>query len=392
MKSYNKLKSKKKIVENRSTLDELHDNKMKEFELYYDTLPQKKIELDICTSKLSSDPNNYHLKLENSKLKEEIVKMEHKTDMCKYLLNVNEILMKASSCEEINEDITDESLGGESCSLAESVLCKNSNTQNSIVGFLNFNQRNTKGDILEEYLNAQDRGISVQKKLKKNIYYCENCEIPMIFNSKECFLSCTQCGNCNQWQDPDTPQWSDEVDVSKAYKYKRLSYFVEHIYRMQAQECTIIPEHVINNIAMELRKHNINSPENIKSSTIKDILRSLNLSCYYDNINSIVRILSGKEVPKFPEEFKNKLICMFIRTIEPFEKYKHMIPSRNNYLSYPYVIRKLIKIIAYEENNEDILEFENYFSFLKSRQKLWDQEKVWNQICVYNKWPFFRSI
>ncbi len=116
------------------------------------------------------------------------------------------------------------------------------------------------------------------------------------------------------------------------------------------------------------------------------------ISMIYDNINSIIRTLSGKEAPKFPDDLEDKLVCMFMRTIEPFEKFKGLIPSRNNYLSYPYVIRKLLRIVSYEENNPDILHFEQYFSFLKSRQKMWDQEKIWQKICDYNEWPFFRSI
>lgn len=381
MKICKKLKSKKKIFDNRSTINEIHDTKMEEFEKYYKTLPSKEEELIKLREEYEtlSDYDKFDFKFKIKDLEKEIYHMKEKTEMTNYLLNVSPVFYKMKQTDYKEEKPISNNL--------------KTKIKEGIEKYITITEGSQKGTMLEEFMCAMDRNII--KKVKENdneIFICKDCGSNCIFNSKECFVTCTKCGLCREWQDPDTPQWSDEVDVSKAYRYKRLSYFIEHLYRMQAQECTTIPDYVINNIAMELRKNGINDTSKIKRDTIRDVLKSLDMTNYYDNINSIIRTLSGQKAPKFQDDLEKKLVCMFMKTLEPFEQNKHLIPSRNNYLSYPYVIRKLLKIISYEEKNENILEFEQYFSFLKSRQKMWEQERVWRAICEYNSWPFFRSI
>jgi len=379
MKPYKKLKSKKKIVENRATIGELHDNKMKEFEEYYKQLPQKQKELDEIQKKINVLNNNEHystlkaLKDEESNLKKIVYEMTNQTKMFEYLLRVSPIFEKQSQLEE------------------EELLPTESNSKEGIKKYIIVEEGVQKGNLLKEYIAACNNSSFVQSK-KENIFLCKGCGNECIVDTRECLLICKKCGECKSWQDPDTPQWSDEVDVTKAYRYKRLGYFIEHLYRIQAKECTAIPDNVINKLLMELKKRRITDPNKITPKLIKSFLKILDLTNYYDNVNSIIRTLSGKEAPVFPEYLEDKLVVMFMRTQEPFERFKDIIPDRNNYLSYPYVIRQLLIIIAKTEENEEILKFVKMFPLLKSRLKLWYQEKVWEKICERLEWPFYPSM
>ena len=74
---------------------------------------------------------------------------------------------------------------------------------------------------------------------------------------------------------------------------------------------------------------------------------------------------------------------MFKQTQEPFAK---ICPdNRTNFLSYSYVIRKLLELL-----NET--QYINYFPLLKSREKLYQQDVMWKAICKDLKWDFIPSI
>lgn len=390
MKSYKKLKSKKKIIDKRATITELHEKKMKEFDKYYKTLPEKKENLKKIQEKIKKiDESNYkniiplqNLKNEENELIKEIQNIVDQTELVNYLCSFSKIISKQQE-NDFNET-------------SEQTEDSNKKPENNEVGIKKYiivEKGNQKGNLMEEYLDTcLNKNSTNYNTKKKNIFICKNCNKNYIINLKECYLTCTNCGYCESWQDPDIPQWSDEVDVSKAYRYKRLGYFIEHLYRVQAKECTVIPENVISKLLLELKKRRITEPDKITPKLIKSFLKSLDLTNYYDNVNSIIRTLSGKEAPVFPEELEDKLVVMFMRTQEPFEKYKHLIPERNNYLSYPYVIRQLLIIISKNEGNDNLLKFVKMFPLLKSRIKLWYQEKVWEKICEDCDWTFFPSI
>jgi hypothetical protein len=388
-----KIKSKKKVYDKRATVNEIHEQIMDDFKKEEDNIDKYQIELGVLKEsiiKLEAE-NKYSNSLDNLKdqfkeLDTKIQQIQTGDNINKYLTRVAGILLKISEHDsQFNKSKKKAIENGDSIG---------SRVKAGINKYIDIYENTNKGDLLEEYLCAVDNIIYVKKdhNQQTKLFFCDKCNVERIFNNRECLLVCPKCGIADVWQDPDMPQWSDEVDVSKNYKYKRLGYFIEHLYRMQAQECAIIPDHVIHKLMVELRTRRITNPQSLNPEMIKQYLKALNLTNYYENVNSIIRTLSGKHAPKFPEDVEDKLVMMFMQSLPPFEKYKHLIPYRSNYLSYPYAIRKLIKIISYNENNDEILKFVDCFSLLKSRQKLWDQENVWKKICEENNWPFFKSI
>ena len=105
MKSNRHLKSKKKINDKRSTINELHNNQMEYFENYYKTLPQKKVELEKIKNEINEkikkgekhihNRNNIvEIKDKIKLLENEIEKIEKKTDMIDYLSRASNIFKK----------------------------------------------------------------------------------------------------------------------------------------------------------------------------------------------------------------------------------------------------------------------------------------------------------
>lgn len=396
MKPYNKLKSRKRHVDKKKMISEMHETEIKRIQDYYDTLPEIKKSLEDINreyreyltldhrKRYETRRDDVYYRERISSIEKEIHNIENQTELFDYLSNVQNVIYK------IHEETTNDNSSDDS-SMTPTLKDK---INKGIKKYIRVTQSINRETLLDEYISAMNGVTDMfsNKKPSQDFFRCDSCREHMESDPVRSLLICCKCGLTKDWQDPDLPQWSDEVDFSKTYRYKKLGYFIEHLYRMEARECTTIPETVINNVLMKLREKRVKSNESIEKKMIKGILKELDMTNYYDNINSILRTISGKEAPKFPEDLEDKLICMFMRTLEPFEKYKSIIPSRNNYLSYPYAIRKLLEIIAKEENNPSILKFKEYFGLLKSRDKTWEHERVWKNICRENNWPFIPSI
>ena len=80
---------------------------------------------------------------------------------------------------------------------------------------------------------------------------------------------------------------------------------------------------------------------------------------------------------------EEKLRFMFKEIQNPFEL--HCPKNRKNFLSYSYVIHKFIQLL-------DMDEYLIHFPLLKSREKLYQQDKIWKNICKELNWEFINSI
>ena len=74
---------------------------------------------------------------------------------------------------------------------------------------------------------------------------------------------------------------------------------------------------------------------------------------------------------------------MFKEIQNPFQK--HCPKHRKNFLSYSYVIHKFIQLLGIDE-------YLIYFPLLKSREKLYQQDKIWKEICNDLDWQYINSI
>ena len=116
---------------------------------------------------------------------------------------------------------------------------------------------------------------------------------------------------------------------------------------------------------------------------MRDILKKLNLNKYYDHVHHIIYRINGLPPPKLSKELEEELKNMFRQIQDPFAE---CCPKRrSNFLSYSYVIRKFLELLG--ENK-----YIDYFPLLKSREKLYNQDKIFKCICKKLEWKFYPSI
>jgi len=213
---------------------------------------------------------------------------------------------------------------------------------------------------------------------------CEQCDREMTFSTNEALFFCEGCG----FQefvliDSDKPSYKDPPREVTYYAYKRINHFNEWLAQFQAKESTEIPEDIFQAILEELKKERISSVEQIKPTKIREILKKLKCTSFYEHVPYILNRINGKTAPVMSREVEEKLRFMFKEIQSSFVK--HCPKNRSNFLSYSYVLYKFCELLELDE-------YLQCFPLLKNRDKLYNQDKIWQLICKDLGWEFLRSI
>ena len=213
--------------------------------------------------------------------------------------------------------------------------------------------------------------------------YCKTCNVEKVLLRMEALMICPSCSRANHvLVDSNKPSFKDPPRDLMSYSYKRINHFNEWLAQFQAKESTDIPEEVYNKILIEFKKERLSS-NCITQQKVKDILKKLGYSKYYEHVPHIIYHLSGKPAPVMNRQTEEKLRSMFKEIQTPFVQF---CPSnRKNFLSYSYCLHKLCQLLGLDE-------FLPCFPLLKSREKLHQQDIIWEQICNHLKWEFIKSV
>jgi hypothetical protein len=213
---------------------------------------------------------------------------------------------------------------------------------------------------------------------------CDVCESEMTFSANEALFFCPACGHQEfVLIDSDKPSYKDPPREVTYYAYKRINHFNELLAQFQAKESTDIPEDVFQAILEELKKERITNTEHLKPTKIREILKKLKCTNFYEHVPYILNRINGNKAPVMTREVEEKLRFMFKEIQSSF--IKHCPKNRSNFLSYSYVLYKFC----------ELLELDDYlqcFPLLKNRDKLYNQDKIWQLICKDMGWEFIRSI
>ena len=141
-------------------------------------------------------------------------------------------------------------------------------------------------------------------------------------------------------------------------------------------------EEVLDMILIEMKKEGKTNLANLNRSRVRKYLSKyshLEYSKYYDNINQIIWNLSNIPPLNMSPEVEEQLCMMFEKIQDPFER--HRSSNRINFLSYSYVIHKFCQLLGYTQ-------YLSYFTLLKSKDKLHEQDKIWKKICDDLDWKY----
>jgi len=241
----------------------------------------------------------------------------------------------------------------------------------------------TREKIMTNYMsNINDTILNEKHIIKDDI--CDNCNGKLYLSDLTSELYCKTCGKSRYIMVvTDKVSYSDPQSEITYYTYKRINHFNEWLAQFQAKERTDLPNEIYEEIYEELKKNKHIVPEKLKYNDIRLILKKLNYNKYYENIPHILSIITSKSAPTLDRKNEEILRSLFKEIQIPFMK--NCPANRKNFLSYSYVLHKFCELLEYDH----LLE---YFTLLKSREKLHQQDLIWEKMCKDLNWEFIPSL
>lgn len=363
------------------TLDSIHQNivtTIKTHTINLDNLKERidEFERDIETLDLSRDLNEI---LKCSKIKEEVKHMKERYDeensLENYYVKNADIMLKYYGESEKAQVVT-----------------TNIIDQNTFLKYLNSSQITTelphcsKKHLYEEFTTRMkiNTGQDIIEQKDETCEHCANCNIARQENSEEGILVCPSCGSEEYMMVvSDFPSFRDPPKERNNYAYKKINHLNEILNQFQAKESTIIPDEVMNEVICEVKKRRISNVAELTEKDIREILKKINRSKYYEHATHILSRLNGNPPPTITPEIEEKIRAMFQEIQAPFLLY--CPDDRTNFLSYSYILYKFFELLELDE-------YKVYFPLLKSRDRLIAHDQIWKKISDYLKWEFISSV
>ena len=377
MESFVKPKKKKKKKETRvkTTLNQKHINKLEEFKRTKKNMDDSKKDLQ----KLKKDLQKLSMlnELSDQKKKKKI----------KLISKVNDL--KKTLDADINEKEYYDYLLDSSMLLYEYNSLPLSNENKTVIDFFSTNKKITKQSpskkrkIMNKFIKlTDDNFIPDVNNNKPDI--CITCNELKIKKPKKGVLICPKCGCIDKiLVDNNTPSYKEPPREITYFAYKKINHANEFLSQFQAKESTDIHDEIYEKIINELKKERYINIKNITADKVREILKKLELTKYYEHGHYIMNRLSGKPAPILTTELEDKLRNMFRQVQGPWLKY---CPNkRANFFSYPYIFFKFFQLLEQDE-------YLPYCRLLKSREKLHEHDEVWKKICQDMNWEFIPTV
>jgi hypothetical protein len=382
--------------ETRTTLDALHGQKMSTLLEEKNNLSTYKEQIETLKTRIkvsTSVTEIWALEQQQERLEKKVNSVESGDAVNEYYLKTGSILFNYYDIQERIHNGT--SVGTQSGrSKPGSILAILNDLQGEEAGGLkgSLSSPGLKGgngpqrsDLLNQYLRIEDPGqAKADEGTEDDWTQCELCSAEMIMCMNEATLTCSKCGNKDFILiDSDKPSYKDPPRELSYYAYKKINHFNEWLAQFQAKESTEIPAAIYDQILLQLKKERISNFGSLKRTKLREILRHMGETKYYEHIPHIINRLSGQNAPFMSREDEEKLRHMF-REIQPAFK-KHIPKGRRNFLSYGYILYKFCELLEMDEHLA-------CFPLLKNRDKLYIQDQAWKGICSDMQWQFIRTV
>jgi len=379
-----KPKSNKKIKFNKKasvTLDTKHKEFLNEFTKdEYDKIPELKSEREEYKQKLKNDYNELAVeqKLDLEDKINEITTMikEIKSKKKEYFLDNSKFIFEYF---ENKKNISD-----------GAIVPSNTNKSKLVNSFFKIKQENesnkvtqNENNIVQKYLsNIDDSFLDINSYVCQTdiCYFCNKGElIPL---EDEGVLVCNSCSRSIPYLiENEKPSYKEPPKEVCFYAYKRINHFKEILAQFQGKETTQIPQDVIENIKLQIKKERIELSQ-ITNTKTKEILKKLGYNKYYEHIPFIKDKL-GIKPPIMSPELEETLCNLFVELQAPYSKF--CPDDRVNFLNYYYTAYKLCELLGEEK-------YLPFFPMLKDKEKRIEQDVIWKKICEELDWEFIHTI
>lgn len=249
-------------------------------------------------------------------------------------------------------------------------------------GYVPQTERNIASNVQKYFNNVDANNLDLRNYVIQN-EVCSNClNGSMTPIEHEGILVCDICNHVTPYLvDNEKPSYKEPPKEVCFYAYKRINHFREILAQFQAKETTQIPDEIIANIQLQIKKERIKLSQ-ITNKRAKDILKKLGYNKYYEHIPFIKDKL-GIKPPIMSAELEDTLCNLFMDIQAPYAKY--CPDDRVNFLNYYYTVYKLCELL-------DQKQFLPYFPMLKDREKRIEQDEIWRNICDELDWEYIPTI
>lgn len=385
--------SKRSNPEARTTLDAIHNQTIQ-------TMMDQKNNLNEYREKLKelheqilntiSDMDIWRLERNIEILEKKIKILEDGSELMDYYLRTGDILYDYYDIQEQiqqgTKTFSNKAKPGSILAILDEVAQEQGHESKNTVILKNEKKGLQRQQLLNNYLQLEDplMARNTVDEYDDPWTNCEICDNEMIMCLNEANLTCSKCGHQEFiLVDSDKPSYKDPPREVSYYAYKKINHFNEWLAQFQAKESTEIPNEVYDAILVQLKKEKIIDMSTLKQSKLREILRKMKCSKYYEHIPHIINRLNGQNAPFMSREDEEKLRHMF-REIQPSFK-KHCPKGRRNFLSYGYVLYKFCELLEMDE-------YLPCFPLLKNRDKLYLQDKTWQKICCDMQWEYISTV
>lgn len=248
--------------------------------------------------------------------------------------------------------------------------------------------RDTAPKLLVQHQTSVRRRTDLRRDFDPEDFVCHQCNASRILDPSNASMVCPTCGVSVPYMEITTMSFNERVtaEVVSPCAYKRTNHFSEWLNSLQARESTVIPEDVIQAVRAEFKKARATQRSDITPTRVREYLRKLRLNKWYEHKHAICNALNGAPAPRLPAALEARLKTMFTEIQQPFDRWvKIVAPERKNFLSYSYVLYKMVQLLGEDEYLE-------YFPLLKSKEKLYKMDCIWKKICGDLGWEFIHSV
>jgi DNA-directed RNA polymerase subunit RPC12/RpoP len=385
--------SKRSNPEARTTLDAIHSQKIQSLLDDKSQVIEQKEELEKIRKKLietASEMESWRLERQIDCLEKKIKSIESDSEINDYFLRSGDILFNYYDMQDkIHQGtapmgVAAKAKPGSILAILEEVA-NEEGKKAAPVAYVPPESKKGRNELLNEYLKNEDPTMAKSDAIDLDDTWteCIACGDEMIMCMNEANLTCPSCGYQELILiDSDKPSYKDPPREVSYYAYKKINHFNEWLAQFQAKESTEIPQEIYDAILLQLKKERITDMSTLKPAKMREILRGMSRSKYYEHIPHIINRLNGQNAPFMSRENEEKLRHMF-REIQPAFK-KYCPKGRKNFLSYSYVLYKFCELLEMDE-------FLHCFARLKNRDKLYVQDKTWELICRSMHWQYIKT-
>jgi hypothetical protein len=243
-------------------------------------------------------------------------------------------------------------------------------------------QKDNNNIVLKYLTNVSDDFLDINNF----VYPTDICQVcykgELIPLEDDGLLVCNICSRSIPYLvENEKPSYKEPPKEVCFYAYKRINHFKEIIAQFQGKETTQIPEEVVENIKLQIKKERIDISQ-ITNAKTKEILKKLGYNKYYEHIPFIKEKL-GIKPPIMSPELEDTLFNLFTELQPPYSKY--CPDDRVNFLNYYYTAYKLCELLGEDTYLPD-------FPMLKDPEKRMEQDIIWKKICAELDWEFIPTI